>query len=629
MKHIFSLVILSATLTDCSYESLNSNMRIKYVEALQHYSLPQDSLKRDALVFLLHNMEGKSGLDPVESQQWVDTYRELYALAQDEDFDYKRDFLRERGVFVESQCSRIDDTTIITSAHLIENIDLAFDAWEKPWAKHLSFEEFCNYILPYRIQNEPYHPQWRSFLKGEFAYLTDSLEKAGVTDPFEVCEVLSVALHRKSKAYIPPLPFINVVDYYHYPIGDCYKWHILHCLAARAIGIPLAIDFNLQFTRFPGGHPGTVLTNDGSGKLISFLMNVDHTVLTYAYDGVKIYREEFAKLPENFVNRFYPEHRNKNIRDVTSGYSHHFPKQDISLPVSNKAWREGMFLCSFSTGEHIIPIAIPEITKDSVYLKDLLLITEALFLFGSYSKSSRRFIPVSNPFSISKDGKVRFFDPEGRKERVRIRRKYPRLYDEEPYFREIQGARIQGSNDRQFKDAVTLDSIVVDPLSYYEFLIPPHVPFRYYRYVPLPGTPVNLAELHFYTDSSGYKKGGYFSSLFQATSMFQNLYDDHIATNCIMKEHPWIGIDMGGASMPGLTKVGVLARNNLNNIEKRNLYELFYFDRKWISIGQKVADGLLLEWESVPANAIFLLKNRTSGVQERVFMNEGGEQNFF
>lgn len=45
---------------------------------------------------------------------------------------------------------RVSDITTLSSDYLIRNIELAFQAWPKPWNKSVSFENFCRYILPYR-----------------------------------------------------------------------------------------------------------------------------------------------------------------------------------------------------------------------------------------------------------------------------------------------------------------------------------------------------------------------------------------------------------------------------------------------------------------------------------------------
>ena len=43
---------------------------------------------------------------------------------------------------------RVSDITTLSSDYLIRNIELAFQAWPKPWNKSVSFENFCRYILP-------------------------------------------------------------------------------------------------------------------------------------------------------------------------------------------------------------------------------------------------------------------------------------------------------------------------------------------------------------------------------------------------------------------------------------------------------------------------------------------------
>ena len=604
-------------------------MKEKYADALEHYALPQDSLKLRALLFLLDNMDQHFGTDPISCKKWVNIYKNLYDLSQKDDFDFKHNYLSNKGKQPDFFITFVADTTIITSEELIENIDLAFKAWKKPWAQHLSFDEFCAYLLPYRIGREPYCVGWRRFFIDKLQPLTDSIENAGITDPFKVCEIVSTFLHRRNKAYISPLPDINVVDFYRYPIGDCEKWFILQCLAGRAIGLPLAIDFNLQFTRFPGDHSGTVLTNDGKGNLVAFTMNEDHSVSTFVFDGVKIFREEFSKQPFHFVNRFFPKRRYANIKDVTSLYGCHFPKKDIHFPVLKGDWDDTIYFCCFGVGEEVIPLDCPEIKNDTVYLKDLLLSTDPLFLFCRLDEKKNIFTPLCNPFSISKtDGSIHFFNPDTTSEIITIRRKYPITYDEEKYFGELTGSCIQGSNDRLFRQFTTLDSISEKISGYYEFKLPPHKAFRYYRFLPSSDHGINLAELHFISDN-GLRNKKYFSAPSCNTESLHLLYDDKIATNYIEKQKTsWIAVDMEANTSTPLSKVGVLARNSLNNIEKGNCYELLLFDMGWHSLGRINARNLTITCQ-VPKNGIFLLKNLTTGRQERIFMNENGEQNFW
>jgi len=50
------------------------------------------------------------------------------------------------------------DIETISAEKLINEIDLAFQAWqENVYSKNCSFDEFCEYILPYRRMNGTIH----------------------------------------------------------------------------------------------------------------------------------------------------------------------------------------------------------------------------------------------------------------------------------------------------------------------------------------------------------------------------------------------------------------------------------------------------------------------------------------
>lgn len=58
------------------------------------------------------------------------------------------DSLQNKGYTIEKDI--IYDIKKLTSDFLIRNIDLAFQVWKEPWAKEVSSNDFCRYILPYR-----------------------------------------------------------------------------------------------------------------------------------------------------------------------------------------------------------------------------------------------------------------------------------------------------------------------------------------------------------------------------------------------------------------------------------------------------------------------------------------------
>jgi hypothetical protein len=81
------------------------------------------------------------------------------------------------------------DIEHITAHFLINNIDLAFEAWQKrPCNKHVSFDVFCEEILPYRVGAEQLE-YWRDKALASFADLDSLLNKPETTavDAANVC----------------------------------------------------------------------------------------------------------------------------------------------------------------------------------------------------------------------------------------------------------------------------------------------------------------------------------------------------------------------------------------------------------------------------------------------------------
>ena len=88
----------------------------------------------------------------------------------------------------------------------------------------------------------------------------------------------------------------------------------------------------------------------------------------------------------------------------------------------------------------------------------------------------------------------------------------------------------------------------------------------------------------------------------------------------------WVGLVLG--RVVSISKLVYLPRNDDNFIKEGELYELFYWDREWKSLGRQVGSRQLqyLEYDNVPDNALLLLRNLTKGKEERIFTYEDGKQ---
>ena len=124
-------------------------------DLLSLYQDSADSLKREAAEYLL------AGLP----QQW----------------HYDTQILEETGAK-----KKVMDVEVIDADYLAENIEYAFRAWELPWARDVSFEDFCRYLLPYKMGNEA-PERWRSEVWEEYASLREAALAEPGMRPSEVC----------------------------------------------------------------------------------------------------------------------------------------------------------------------------------------------------------------------------------------------------------------------------------------------------------------------------------------------------------------------------------------------------------------------------------------------------------
>jgi len=76
-----------------------------------------------------------------------------------------------------------------------------------------------------------------------------------------------------------------------------------------------------------------------------------------------------------------------------------------------------------------------------------------------------------------------------------------------------------------------------------------------------------------------------------------------------------------------IQKIRFLARNDMNSIQKGDLYELFYWDNNaFQSLGKKIATEEQISFSEVPKGALLWLIDLTSGKEERVFTYENDKQ---
>ncbi len=597
-------------------------------KALEHYRYPKDSLKRRALLFLIENMENKKGYALRETKKFIAVYEAVCKTGEKNGVDNKSIYIPaqfRKEARAEFSGQHYSDLHSITAELIIENIEYAFKAWQFPWAKHLSFEEFCEYVLPYRISEEPLSP-WRKYLFEQQKDFISLLLKEGINDPVEVVKRLNDRLLGDFVfcSKISP-PYLSVRELYRHPAGQCEHRYLLFTALARTLGLPVAIDFSPQYTRYPGSHSWTVLTNDGHNKILAF--NGGDKWAELPFTGFKAYRntyKNYIKPKDKYLPYLFT---NPNYIDVSGEYPLDVFKYTMLL--DNPVKKNDIFLFNFGMGTVLVPIAMGEVEDHTAVFKNCIFREEGLVVPVVYENGIQKI--YGNPVVVKRNDAPQVFTPADSVCKIRVVRKYPISGDMRGFAWHVKDAIIQGSNRRDFSDAETIYTFKSAPMFYQLNDIDNAHSYKYFRYVPADGKSIHLAELKFYFvsgDSScvAGQPRSYFSQ--QPDSLMKNLFDGNIRTNFDAEPGNWVGIDVGD-NPKTLCRIGILPRNNWNVIEKGHVYELLVFNKGWKSLATKQATDFFIDFDQVPCNAVMLLRDQTEGKQERVFTYQNNWQLFW
>lgn len=346
--------------------------------------------------------------------------------------------------FTVKESKPILDNDTITEDFIRENIELAFDAWHKPWAKNLSFEEFCKYILPYRNSDEPLS-NWRKYLKAKYEpSILDS-----VSNPASIREVAEYLMRciRREVAYGP-----SCGAFYRRLLAptDIERLHWVGCpncahyttLVMRACGIPCAqININWRFTEI--GHSSVYFPAIGSNKR-AFRLTIGDPLMEMgdAKDSMASYRTwiNIYEANSRLLDMMKDAQEHKGYKalqnmafpvtreDVTAQLSRTF---NFSMPVPDSLQnKKYLFLCRFYQWKWI-PIREGIVEDDSVHFQDATI--RQLYRLGYASGDT--VCTVGTPFTLLGDPNIanvrqrlRPFDNTG--DTVMFKRVYPCKEDE-------------------------------------------------------------------------------------------------------------------------------------------------------------------------------------------------------
>ena len=237
--------------------------RKELFQVIRHYQDSGDSLKLKAALFLIENMADKyylTGNLIDEYYTFIDSVYQIKQLRYDIPAIY--DAFRSKTKYMEDKTQVNWDVQTLSADYLIENIEEAFSVWKYPWNEHLSFDEFCEWILPYRVSTEM-PESWRNRYREYFRlFLEDSVHTAKQACDIINCELMKYPVRISMQSIYPVrLPSSLLMNI---KFGLCNDYASLALFAMRSLGIPVAIEIVPHWGRGNMGHSFNVVYDNDS-----------------------------------------------------------------------------------------------------------------------------------------------------------------------------------------------------------------------------------------------------------------------------------------------------------------------------------------------------------------------------
>ena len=401
----------------------------KYAKVIDHYKDPKDSLKLKALYFILKNLDHQFYL----SGAWINSFNT--AVKYDKNISVNDLLTKSDSIsqLIPVKLDTLRDDGIITSDYLIKNIDRAFETRKNKWVQDVNFNDFCEYVLPYKIDNEK--PEtWGMCLETEPYLKSDSLKK--IESIFQATAYVNDRLnwYKGTLDYDYPVE-IGYEIARHVATGTCNSMTRMVCFQTRALGLPVVVDYALTWGNRSEGHSWNSLIYknhtypfDANGPNIGFYKIEFKGTGRMPYKIAKVFRKTFSKQVISLAaidSSSYPIpdiFYSTRIKDVTEQY---VPVSDITLNYWRNFDDKFAYLSTFNNESWVIcqwgmidgrKITFKKMGRDMVYLP---------VLYSSY-RENNKLTPIGNPFILYKNGKIKELKAdEDEKQTLIIERKYP------------------------------------------------------------------------------------------------------------------------------------------------------------------------------------------------------------
>jgi len=246
------------------------------------------------------------------------------------------------------QCT-VPDVQVITAQYLIDNIDRSYRDWkERPWCRHVRFDEWLEWMLPYKAVELQSLDAWRDTMLTRFCYGLDNpikndVECGTVTATADLLRRQTLETINRYGLYDRSgLPLLSARLLSHMTFGDIWDYVVLSTLTMRSAGIPAVIDCTPVGPRFTAASIWfSILDDKGMERQSEWDLSTQTGWSFFPYErGPKVFRHTYAINPRR---QEYLEKSNLKLPfelayvDVTDRY---FLTSNLSVPIDKETRRQ-------------------------------------------------------------------------------------------------------------------------------------------------------------------------------------------------------------------------------------------------------------------------------------------------
>lgn len=603
---------------------------IELEEVLHHYK--NDKQKLQAARFLIENMALHGCYESAAIASFyadIDSLHTHYSTNNVDFFKKSYDMLLRKYQMAEHGRTKKKDIEHLKADYLIAHIDSAFNMWKASWTSEYGFEHFCDYVLPYRVGEEPIS-DWRADYVNKYISRVNGHPNCqrGKYHMYGVFSALNSGFFVST--YYPPgkMPEFSLSFLAKVSVDNCVSSAARSVALFRSLGLPAAVDFLPVWGNRSMGHSWAVfLPNEytslpfGANEAVgNHFYNRSTDKMPKAFRQMYRYQTEIADLYR--CNEFKPElFQTPYLKDVTDLYVH---TVDVEVSLFPQVKSEWVYLAVFDNSEWQAVHYAKRKGGKAMFKKMGCDIVYLPVYWDEYGEM----LPAGHPFVLYGTGLLHILKGDkANEEAVCLKRKY-RLSDQlYKYCQRTVGGRFQFANQEDFSDAVTIATIPsFKDCCFQELVVDCKEEFRYFRYMAPNGSTGEMAEIEMY-DIQGVQPT--IKRMFgKAEGNIIKLFDNDVLSyyNAYTNKDVWAAVEFD--TPVALSSIRFLPRNDDNFIREGERYQIYYWDGNDWSLIQDMQGNRegVIHVDNVPRNALLLLHNATKGIEERIFTYENGEQ---